>query len=368
MHAAACHAYPGIPGMPRSRAARCQVPGGSAAPRDSADSADAPAHRAPPSPPRRAPPPAGGRHDRSLRSLMPADTSTADSSEVSGQRPRLRPRAVGCAARSDGGHRGMRRAPRLRQPRPAARPAGGHARTARRGRQRCRPPGQRASSISASLSSASLSVTVDENGTSASLSITSIDLQVSRRTRPRGGDPAAPTKAESPLLGGLPPKMSAAARHAGRRRDRGQHDDERQRQHRRHEQARRPSCASFASAAVARRRRHRRPSCGARPARWSASQPDHTRAAAAAGAVQPARGFGRRQRARVQIAPSRAAGGRAALRLRRRLHALGDHVQIERRRKIADRLDHRGGVRRRAAARPGCGRSSPCAAAGCAAC
>ena len=241
---------------------------------------------APPSPPRRAPPPARGRHDRSAAQPDAGQTRARAHSSGAGRSARLSPNELSDALRgSDGGHRACAARTTATTTSPAARLAGGHARTARRGRQHCRHPCKR-QLAQRQPSSASLSVMVDENGTSASLDhlgeAAGLAAERHRGCEPCGGQ-------ESPLLaafrhlmsalqmaGATPPVTDAAS------------SNERQRQHRRHEQAPYlPAPARFA----ARRRRHAGRAGRLDRHRWSASQPDHTRRAVAAGAVQPARGF-----------------------------------------------------------------------------
>ena len=318
MHAAACHAYRPA-SWDAAIASRAAVQPVLAAAADSTDSAGCPArtehhHRH-----------HGGRRHPLVAAMTEAlrrpDAGRHEhgpQQRGAGQRPRLRPRAVGCAARIRRRlPRHARRAPRLRQPRPAARPAGGHARTARRGRQRCRHPAA-PNSLSASLSSASLSVTVD--GTAPALRLdhlgeaAGLAAERHRGCEPRGGPGIAAAR-------GLPPPDVGAARrrHAGRRRDRGQHQ---------------PSGSGNTddtSKLVAFLRQLASALRGDADAGRAGRLDRHAgqrRSLITPGAPSPpARSSqravsGRRQRARVQIAPvSPCSRRRAALRLCRRLHA-----------------------------------------------
>lgn len=203
MHAAACHAYRPA-SLDAAIASRAAAQASSAASADSTDSADAPArteHHHRHHGERRHPLVAA--MTEALRSLMPADTSTADSSEVQDSARAFAHELSDALRGSDGGRRGLRGAhhgydnlaQRLdRLAGTLEQPAATDSASA-------------ASTLNASLSSASLNVTIDQNGTSASLAITTIELQVSQQNAAADASPA-PAK-ESPLLAAFRHLMSA---------------------------------------------------------------------------------------------------------------------------------------------------------------
>ena len=108
MHAAACHAYRPA-SLDAAIASRAAAQAGSAASADSTDSADAPArteHHHRHHGERRHPLVAA--MTEALRSLMPADTSTAHSSEVQDSARAFAHELSDALRGSDGGRRGLR--------------------------------------------------------------------------------------------------------------------------------------------------------------------------------------------------------------------------------------------------------------------